>query len=98
MGKEQRKEKMTEHKFKKLDKTTKWGGNVYAYRGLEIHNITSPNATYGEWYAKGEVLCQTLRFCGNTRNDVARRIDIAITEAEKKMWDEIAAIEAIGKV
>ncbi len=80
---------MTKRKFKKLDKTTNWGGNVYAYRGLEIRNITSPNATYGEWYARGEVLGQALRFTGNTRNQVACDIDIAIAKAEKKMWDEI---------
>ena len=80
---------MTERKFKKLDKTTNWGGNVYAYRGLEIRNITSPNATYGEWYAKGEVLGRTLNFRGNTRNIVARDIDTAIDRAEKEMWDEI---------
>lgn len=74
---------MEKRQFKKLPKTTNWGGKVYAYRGFEVQNITSPNATYGEWYARVEISGQSRRVTSNTREGVAEKIDRLISKVER---------------
>jgi hypothetical protein len=81
---------MEKRKYKKLDKTAKWGGKVYEYRGFEIRNITSPNASYGEWYTRGEAFGETVVERGNTRERVAECLDREIYRLEQKMLNEIA--------
>jgi len=81
---------MEKRKYKKLDKTAKWGGKVYEYRGFEIRNITSPNNPYGEWYTRGEAFGETVVGRGNTRERVAEYLDHEIYRLEQKMLNEIS--------
>ena len=80
---------MENRKYKKLNKTARYGGSVYAYRGFEIRNVTSPSNPYGEWYTKGEAFGENISASGNTREQVAEAIDRNLHRLEQKMWNEI---------
>jgi len=85
---------MTKRKFTKLNKTGEYGGNVYEYRGIGIHNDTSPNNPYGEWRGKGWAYGKRIFESHNTREQVAEDIDRTLARLDREMWDEIEEVMA----